>query len=150
MQGGDISNLVVPRLVLVWDGLLATLPSRTAEAKFDTYMRFKRYKRAINLYEINQGVAQRIWDIVFRLNFSVDVVTFTGGDEFAEQVEQRIERENLPIGHVWFEEPHLLARSLAYRPDIAAVFDANPHHQFTFGSKGRIVDPQNPNLVGAL
>lgn len=150
MQGGDISNLVVPRLVIVWDGLLGILPSKTAEAKFDTYMRFKRYKRAINLYRINEPLAARIWDLTWRLNFSVDVVTFTGGDDFAEHVEKRIERENLPIGHVWFEEPHLLARSLAYRPDIAAVFDANPNHVFTYGSKGRIVSPSQPNLVGAL
>lgn len=150
MQGNDISNMVVPRLVIVWDNLLGLLPDKSAEAKVSTYLRFHRWKRAANVFVINEPLAQRIWDIVFRLNFSVDVVTYTGGEEFADALEERIGRENLPVGHVWFEDPMQLARSLAYRPDIACVFDPNPHHQFTFGSKGRIVSASAPDIIGAM
>lgn len=150
MQGGDISNLVVPRLVIVWENLLGILPEKADEAKFSTYLRFHRWKRAVNVYRINEPLAQRIWDVTFRLNFSVDVVTFLGCEDFAEAVQERIDREGLPVGHVWFEEPSQLARSLAYRPDIACVFDANPHHQLTFGSKGRIISAAAPDIHGAM
>lgn len=151
MEGGDISNLVVPRIVVVWDGLLGYLPSKPAEAKFASYTRFKRWKRAVALFEINEFMARQIWDLTWRKNFSVDVVTFTGGDAFAEALKERIEdREQLPIGHIWFEEPNNLARSLAYRPDVACVIHANHHHQLTFGSKGRLISAQNPSLLGVI
>lgn len=150
MQGGDISNLVTPRLVVVWENLLGLLPDKTDEAKFAAYMRFRRWRRAVNTFQINEPLAQRIWDITYRMNFSVDVVTFLGGDDFADEVRERLDREGLPIGHVWFEEPHLLARSLSYRPDIACVFDADPRHTLTFGSKGRIVSAAVPDLIGAM
>lgn len=150
MQGGDISNQVVARIVIVWDNLLGVLPSKPAEAKFSTYMRLKRWKRAVGLYEINELLARQIWDLTWRYDYSVDVVTFLGGDDFAEAVEARLDREGLPIGHVWYEPADSLARSLAYRPTVACVIHANPHHQFTFGSKGRILDPSSPSLVGVI
>jgi hypothetical protein len=151
MQGGDLSNSVVPRLVIVWDNLLGVLPSKPAEAKFSTYIRFKRWKKAVSLFEINEGMARQIWDLTWRKNFAVDLVTFTAGDDFAEALRERIEdREQLPIGHVWFEEPNNLSRSLAYRPDIACVIHANPHHQLTFGSKGRFISATTPSLLGVI
>lgn len=150
MQGGDISNQVVARIVIVWDNLLGILPSKPAEAKFTAYMRFKRWKKAVGSFEINEHLARGIWDLTWRYDFSVDVVTFLGGDDFAEEVEHRLDREGLPIGHVWFETPDSLARSLAYRPNVACVIHANPHHQLTFGSKGRLVSVHTPNLIGAI
>ena len=150
MQGGDISNQVVARIVIVWDNLLGVLPSKAAEAKFATFMRFKRWKKAVNLYEVNESVARQIWDLTWRKDFAVDVVTHLGGDDFAEALEQRLDREGLPVGHVWFEDPNSLARSLAYRPSVACVITANPDHQLTFGSKGRIVSASGPNLLRAI
>lgn len=149
MQGGDISNQVVPRLVIVFENLLGLLPTKTAEAKAASYLRFKRWNRAVNVYEINEGLARRIWDVTWRLDFSVDVITYVS-EEFAEAVEKRLEREDLPIRSVWFTEPHLLARKLAYMPQVACIYDPDPHHVFTFGSKGRIISPADPNLIGAF
>jgi hypothetical protein len=150
MQGGDISNQVVARIVIVWDNLLGIIPSKPAEAKFSTYLRFKRWKKAVGLYEINEHLARGIWDLTWRHDFAVDVVTFIGGDPFAEAIEQRLEREGLPIGHVWYETPDSLARSLAYRPSVACVIHADTHHQLTFGSKGRLISPESPNLMRAI
>lgn len=150
MQNGDIGNTVVPRLVIVWEHLLGLLPDKADEAKFATYLRFHRWRRAVNVFAVNQALAQRIWDVTFRLNFSVDVVTFLGGEDFADAIQERIDRENLPIGHVWFEDPQQLARSLSYRPDIACVFSPDPHHLLTFGSKGRTLNPARPDLHGAM
>lgn len=149
MQGGDISNQVAPRLVIVFENLLGLLPSKTAEAKAASFIKFKRWNRAVNVFEINEALARRIWDVTWRLNFSVDVLTYVS-PEFAEAVEKRMEREDLPVGHVWFEEPNVLARKLAYMPHVACVYDPDPRHQFTYGSKGRIISPANPNLIGAF
>lgn len=150
MQGGDIGNTVVPRLVIVWENLLGLHTTKAAEAKFLSYMRFKRYKRAVGTFEINEHLARRIWDVTVRMNFSVDLVTHLGGEDFAEALSERIDRENLPLGHVWFEEPNQLARDLAYRIDIAAVFFADPRHLLTYGSKGRLLSAATPDLIGAF
>lgn len=151
MQGNDISNTVVPRIVLVWDGLLGIIPTKAAEAKFGAYMRIKRWKKAVKIFEINEAMARQVWDITYRKNFSVDVVTFLGGEAFGDALRERLDQENLPIGHVWYEDPDQLSRSLAYRPDTACVFHSNPQYWLTFGSKGRLVkDPADPNLIGAL
>lgn len=150
MQGGDIDNRVVPRLVIVWEHLLGLHTSKAAEAKFSSYMRFHRYKRAVNTFDVNEQLARRIWDVTYRLNFSLDVVTHLGGEEFGEALSERLDRENLPIGHIWYEDANQLARDLAYRIDIAAVFFADPRYQLTYGSKGRLISAANPDIIGAF
>jgi hypothetical protein len=32
-----------------------------------------------------------------------------------------------------------LSRKIALMPDVAAVYDPDPAHQFTYGSKGRVL-----------
>lgn len=147
MQGGDIDNRVVPRLVIVWENLLGLLPNKTSEAKVASYVKFKRWNRAANVFEINEALTRRIWDVTWRLNFSVDVITYISPD-FVEALQERIDREDIPVRSVWHTEPHVLARKLAYMPQVACVYDPNPHHLLTFGSKGRIINPATPDLVG--
>jgi hypothetical protein len=147
MERGDISNEVSPRLVIVWENLLGLLPTKAHEAKVSTYLKFKRYGRAVNVFELNEMLARRIWDVTWRLKFSVDVVTYVN-DDFADEVRDRLDREDLPVGHVWHKTPQVLARELAYMPHVAAIYDPNPSHRFTYGSKGRIISPQNPDLIG--
>jgi hypothetical protein len=150
MQGGDIGNTVVPRLVIVFENLLGLHPTKASEAKFGSYMRFKRYKRAVDTFEINEQLARRIWDITVRMNFSVDLVTHLGGTAFAEALQERIDGENLPLGHIWYEDSTQLARNLAYRIDIAAVFFADPRYTLTYGSKGRLISASHPDIIGAF
>ena len=147
MQGGDIDNRVVPRLVIVWENLLGLLPNKAAEAKAASYVKFKRWNRAVNTFEINEALARRIWDVTWRYDFSVDVITYIHED-FVEALENRLDREDIPVRSVWFTEPHVLARKLAYMPQVACIYDPNPHHQFTYGSKGRILNPAQPDLIG--
>jgi hypothetical protein len=149
VERGDISNLVVPRIVIVFDNYLGILPTKAAEAKFGTYIRFKRWKKASRQFVLNAPVSQQIWDLTWRSKFSVDVVTHLGGEEFGDAIQEWVDRYSLPVGHVWFEEADSLARSLAYRPDIACVITTNHHHQFKFGSKGRIVQPTD-HLNGVI
>lgn len=147
MQGNDLSNQVVPRLVVVWEHLLGLLPSKTDEAKVSTYLRLKRWKRAVGVYQINEPLAHRIWDVSFRLNFSVDVITWLG-PQFCDALRERLDDEDLPIHHVTYSTPNVYARKLAYMPYVAAIYTPDEKHQFLFGSKGRVISPMSPDLVG--
>lgn len=142
MRGNDISNEVVPRLVIVWDGLLGVLPSKAAEAKASTYLRLKRWKKAVSLWEVNDHVGAQIWDLTWRSKYAVDLVTHTSGEPFAEALAERLYGPEgfTCLGQIWYEDPRVLARSLAHRPNVACVVHDNPQHVLLFGSKGRYLN----------
>jgi len=149
MQGGDISNEISPRLLIVWENLLGLLPTKADEAKASTYLRFKRYSRAVDVFTLNAALADRIWDVTWRFKYSVDVITWLG-PEFADALRGRLDHEDLPIGHITAEDPQQFARRLAYLQHVAAIYDPDPSHRFTFGARGRIISPARPDLIGAF
>jgi hypothetical protein len=151
MERGDISNEVVPRLVIAYEGMLGILPEKSERVTELVARRFGRrqraVKRTVEAYEINDPLARLIWDTTWRFRYSVDVVTYLGEDA-VEPLEERLDREGLPIGRVWSDEPQRLSRRLPYMPDVAAVFD-NEHH-LIYGSKGRMLPAVPTTLIGAL
>jgi hypothetical protein len=148
MRGGDISATVSPRFVVVFEDLLGFPPKEPVHTRTRLGRKVDHSNDA-RYWEINDQLARSIWDVVSRYDYSVDVVTFID-PEFADQIRERLDDERLPVGRVWFEQPHQLARRLAYSPDIAGVFFASPEYRFTFGSKGYPVDVASSNLMGAL
>ena len=151
MRGGDISNRVEPRLLVVFEGLLGIHADVRARAKYSTAMKLHRYGSAVKTFELNEQLQRAIWDITYgRFNYAVDVVTFLD-ERLVAPLRDHIDEQGLPIGHVMYSDKLLLARSLNYRPDVAGVFyPAAAHPDFTFGSKGYAVDPSLPILMGAL
>ncbi|MDX3260716.1 hypothetical protein PV336_15965 [Streptomyces sp. MI02-2A] len=151
MEHGDISNEVVPRLLIAFEGMLGILPEKHESAVEFALRRFGRRQRtaqrSVDAYEINDALARVIWDTTWRHRYSVDVVTYLGEDAVAP-LEARLDVEGLPIGRVWSTTPERLARRLPYMPDVAAVFD-NDHH-LIFGSKGRMLPAAPTTLIGAL
>lgn len=140
MEGGDISNEVSPRLLFVFENLLGLLPTPKHVAQAQRHFKRKRYAKAVEVFEVNERLAHRIWDMTWRLKFSIDVVTWVP-DPFHRYVQQWIDQQDLPIANVTHENPTLFARKLSYMPHVAAIFDPDPSHQFTWGSKGRIISP---------
>lgn len=152
MEGGDIDNSIVPRLVIAFEGTLGIPRERRPENRLVVGLRqFGKRKaqtaQVLADFDINEPLARVIWDTTWRYGYTIDVVTYLGED-FARALEARLDEENLPISSVWADEPHKLARAIAYRPDIAAIFD-NDHHLF-YGSKGRTLPPGATSLIGAL
>jgi hypothetical protein len=146
MEGGDISNEVSPRLLFVFENLLGLLPTKDHVAKVDKYFRRKRYAKAVEVFEPNETLANRIWDMTWRLKHTIDVVTWIPGP-FHHYVQQWIDDQDLPIAHVTHENPTTFARKLSYMPHVAAIFDPDPSHQFTWGHKGRILAPHTDPMT---
>ena len=140
MEGGDISNEVSPRLLFVFENLLGLLPTGEHVGQVLRFYKKKRYAKAIEVFEVNEQLAHRIWDMTWRLKSSIEVVTWIP-NSFHLYVKQWIEEQDLPISNVSYENPTLFARKLSYMPHVAAIFDPDPAHQFTWGSKGRILSP---------
>jgi hypothetical protein len=88
--------------------------------------------------------------MVWRYSLEIDLLTYHG-PKFAKVLEERMERENLPLRRIWSEEPNILARRLATMPDIRCIYDPFPDHQFLYGSKGRVLLPETAHqLFGSL
>jgi hypothetical protein len=143
---GDIDNAVEPRLLLVWENLVA-LPPQEAEGVKRWFQR-KTLAKAVNAWTLNSPLALRLYDITYRKGYNVDVVSFMD-HEFEEAIRDWCEdRHHLPVGQVYTTDPDILAREIAWRPEVAAIYDPNPGHIFTWGSKGRIVNSAAPDLFG--
>jgi hypothetical protein len=150
VKGNDLDNLVVPRDVLVFEGLLGLIPDKKVAEQEIKFRQKKRWHEAVACYEINEMLARRLWDMVWRYSLEIDLLTYHGR-EFAQALEERMDNENLPLRRIWAEEPNILARRLATMIDIRAIYDPFPDHQFLYGAKGRILLPENAHLLfGAL
>ena len=146
MKGNDLDNLVVPRDVLVFEGLLGVIPDRAVAKQEEKFREKKRWEDAVACYDINELLARRLWDMVWRYSIEIDLLTYHGIG-FAKALEDRMERENLPLRRIWSEEPNVLARRLATMLDIRAIYDPFPDHQFLYGGRGRILLPDNAHLL---
>jgi hypothetical protein len=148
VQGGDLSNELVPRLVLVFEHLVGVVPNSLEQVKFSTFVRTRRWRRAVNVLVVNDLLAKQMWHVTWHLHHQLEVVTFLHPDA-VEPIADWIDREDLPVHRVWNTEPNKLARKVATMPDLAAIFDPDPAHVLTFGRTGRIINPAQPDILRA-
>lgn len=137
MERGDISNEAAPRILLVFEGALGFLP----DTKLKDYQRALRkhsWDDAVSCWDLSEIMMRKILDLVLRRNLAVEVVTFIS-QPFADMLAARLDEEDVPVRRVWYSTPGRLSRRLAYMPDVAAVYDADEAHVFTYGSKGRLL-----------
>lgn len=150
MQGNDLGNHVTPRDALVFEGLLGLLPDPKIAGQEAKYRKRKKWAEAVGCYEVNELLARKIWQVVWDTSLQVDLVTHLGHD-FAHALEDRMERESMPFKGVWHEDPNVLARGLIVQPDIRTIYTGIAANQFTYGGKGRVLDPATAHLYfGAI
>lgn len=141
MQKGDLSHDIVPRILLVFEGAVAFLPDDKRKA-FDKAYRKQRWTDALALWELNELMLRKIWDITFRKSLTVELVTFLG-QGMADVLAARMDEEDMPIARVWATTPGQLSRRLAYMPNVSVVYDPDENHVFTYGSKGKVITDVN-------
>ena len=74
-------------------------------------------------YRIDPQVGLNLWDISNRLGVRFDLVTFLS-EEAAEEIQNIIDRDNLPISTCWyFESSSHLAQLLPFMPWVMYVID---------------------------
>jgi hypothetical protein len=149
VQGGDLASELVPRLVLVFENLVGILPANWVNrAACEAFIRAKRWKLAADHLDVNEPLARQMWHITWHLGYQLEVVTYWDA-KAVEHVQNWVDDKGLPVHRVWFIEPNKLARKIATMPDLAAIFDPDPAHQLTYGKKGRIINPSQPDLLNA-
>jgi hypothetical protein len=136
-EGGlDIASNRPDRFLFTWDSL-AHVPDDMV-AKHRMAIRMRRCDAAVNLWEIFPQMKKWLWHIVWNYSVKLDVVTFSG-EHFAEALQRRFDREQLPVNHTLSMEADQLAKELAVMVDVKRVYFGDPEHQFKFGPRGEFV-----------
>lgn len=150
MQKGDIDNVVVPRDMLVFEGLLGVIPDERIAKHEQKFRAKKRWQDALDCYEINDLLVRKMWHMVWYYSLEIDLVTYHPRG-FRDVLEVRMENENIPVRRVYSEEPGALARRLVTMPYVRTIYDPFPDHQFLYGGKGRIILPEMAHdLFGSM
>lgn len=137
MLKGDISNVVQPRVLLVFEGALGFIDG-PAVSEFNDAASRGLWLDAWNLWEVNDLMARKIWDVTKRQGIGVSLVTWISNDELAASgLQAWADEHRLPIRECIAMEPSVFARELSYMPDVACVYDASAKTSRILGSKGR-------------
>lgn len=136
MQHGDLSNVVTPRIVLVFEGALGFLPEDKVE-RYNALGSADRWYDAAHLWDFNQLMMKKILDLTYRQAVEIEIITYAGPQAFADELEERFGHEGLPIRRTLASAPDIMARRVSYAPDIAFIYDANRETAYMYGKKGR-------------
>lgn len=139
MQAGDLSNVTVPRVFLVFEGALG-FTGKMTPSDFNRAVSRVGWHEAWFLWDINQDMARKIWDVIKRQDLQVGILSYigVGEDEARDGLEDMLTGYyNLPVSEVQISDPQSFARELSYRPDVAFVYDVDPGNATAYGSKGR-------------
>jgi hypothetical protein len=92
---------------------------------------------AVNRWELNPHGVAVIWDYWQRYDLRCDLIVTQRPQGFADAVQERMERENVPIRYTGAMEAAKLGRRLVYMPDVLHVVYATPDLQWMFGTRGK-------------
>lgn len=133
MEGGDISNDTPPRFLFVFEGLIGRLPEEH-QRKERIYRRLSRWSKAVALWEMDEAGLMYLWDMSWRHNLQVDIVTFL---PYHEALKEMLDEEGVPYGNLrHYVAPETLAMRLCYMPYVARIFYSEPPRRFMFGDRG--------------
>lgn len=143
MRYGDLSNVVAPRLIVVFEGGLAAGPDSNLK-EYEKALRKNDWRTAVRLFELREPMLQRILYLTYAKDFNISVVTWLGFPEkegvvAANEIEEIMVENSVPVRSCFWSTPDRLARMLPYNPDVRCVYDPDPAHILKFGSKGSVL-----------
>lgn len=140
MQGGDISNQLPPRWIVVFEGVIGVHPTDADRTRYEWWAKSRAWKRAVDTFQLEPHASKVLWDMVWRRDMKFDVATFLPTPRAGRLVTDWLDRYNLPVSGVWsYHDPSQLGQQLAYLPDVYAVVHANENNRFTYGDRGMLV-----------
>jgi hypothetical protein len=140
MQHGDLSNRLPPRWLIVFEGVIGTLPSPVDQGRFELCRRTRQYRAMVRSFVIDSHTAKVLWDLTWRQDYKFDVATFLPGKKAREHVTDWLDEHNVPAANVRaYGSPTELGKRLAFLPDVYQVVHASPSDRFTYGNRGMLV-----------
>jgi hypothetical protein len=148
LRRGELSNQVLPRVYVVFENLIGVLPDTKTRALEAVARKRKKWQQAVDYYELSVKTTQGIRDL-HRRDIRIDVITFVDPN-FVDPIRNKLDSRNMFFGGIHYFTVESLLDDLKYDPSILRVFDPDPKHVLTWGSKGRTVTPMDLNLYNIL
>lgn len=149
MLKGELSNERLPRVLVVFEGLVGILPDVKSTALEALARKRKKWDVAVGYYQLNIPTSGGMRDLYWRHNYRVDVITFID-PALVSPIRDRLDSRNLLFGDVhYYTMPELLS-DLTYDRSILGVLDPDPGHALSYGSRGRYCSPDQLNLMQIL
>lgn len=137
MQNNDLGGTTAPRVIILFEGVLGFITPQ-GEAAFHRLIEDKNWLGAARCWSLNDLALAKLTDLCVRQSLNVEVVTFEGGQEFADALEVILcEDELIPIRRVIASSPERTARRATFATDIISVYDPDPMRSMSYGGKGR-------------
>jgi hypothetical protein len=135
MQNGDLSNEIPRRILFIWEAGLGKVPKSAVRMEKRSCKR-QHWDDAANRWELDQHGVAVVWDYWQRYDLRCDLIVTTRPPAFAAALQDRLERENVPIRYTAAMEAAQLGRRLAYMPDVLHVVYDDENLRWMFGAKG--------------
>jgi hypothetical protein len=138
MKHGDLSNHTPPRVLVVFERLLVTVPEKR-EVRFARLMGKRNYAGALGCLELDQDVANVLRGWAWTKDVRVDVVSHLAqGADYRAAVEEFLRLEDVPSQLVHARPQQSFTDEIRARPDVSVVFHRDPS-PFAYGSLGHPV-----------
>lgn len=149
MLKGNLSNDVLPRVYVVFEGLLGTLPDTKTKGLETLARKRKKWDKAIEYYQLNVQTTRGMRDLYWRHRFRVDIITFID-PSCVSPIREKLDSRNILFGNVHYYTTDELLSDLTYDQGVLAVLDPEPSRQLLWGSKGRYCAPEQLNLLNII
>ncbi len=130
MRDGDIGNRELPRAWFVVEGfvLLEQKPGK------------HKAKRIRDEYVMNTYLYKRTWDLVWRMDVRVNLVTFVTDSAWITAVQEWLDEVDFPAPLYAYSFERFLDEIVTL-PSTWAVVHADATRELTYGPKGILADP---------
>lgn len=150
MLKGELSSETLPRVYIVFEGLIGLPPESAKDRTAELLARKrKKWNQVADHYKLNIKTAQGIRDLYWRQRFRVDVVTFIDPG-FVSAIRDKMDSRSLLFGDVRYYDTELLMADLTFDPAILAILDPDPKRNLIWGSKGRYCSSDQFNLISLI
>jgi len=136
MKYGDLSNKTAPRVYVVFEGLVASVPDDNLQEYSDMITARKvDWFKAIKCYQLNDMVCAKLIWLSFHRDVNFTVVSWLP-KEASYGIDVFLQKNGIPAGLI-MSTPYEISMELVRRPDVVAILDPDPWHVLTFGSKAK-------------
>lgn len=144
IEGGDISNEVAPAALVVFEGLVGSLPTPNIRGRHDFDVKLHRWHTAASRWVINEKTIGTVWLLPYR----VELVTYLPVPE-ADELRLRLEKGSTwPFASMWATTPKELALMLSYHRNLSVVFDADTSRWATYPlGKCKMIPADDPGQM---
>lgn len=138
MLGGELDDRLPPRMCFVFEDCVASRDRGQSVVLGGRRVgkRRRTVETELKHWHPNPTVVARMWDVVHRHDFRVDMIT-AYGPEWEGPLMKWVDRHDLPVSHVFATDVEGLNDQINTMVRTMVFFFGNPGHLLWFGGRGR-------------